>query len=105
MKLIAQLLAIGIGAVAAFTAYRLIKVNEPEEAEETEIFMPQENVEELEKERAEGTVWKDPSPTPNPNPVTLGSQGAPRDEEGRFYPTKIASAEDFGDWDDLGCQG
>lgn len=102
MKMIHRLLAIGIGAAAAFAAYRLVKVNDPEEDEETEIFMPQENAEALEEERAQGKVWPD---TPNPNPVTLGGQGAPRDEDGKFDPTQIASAEDFGDWDDLGCRG
>jgi len=24
---------------------------------------------------------------------------------GKLDPARIASAEDFGDWDDLGCQG
>lgn len=104
MKMIHRLLAVGVGMAAAFTAYRLIKVNQPEEDEETEIFMPQENAKELEEERAQGRVWSG-SPSPNPNPVTLGSQEAPRDEDGKFDPTRIASPEDFGDWDDLGCQG
>ena len=104
MKMIHRLLAVGVGMAAAFTAYRLIKVNQPEEDEETEIFMPQENAKELEEERGEGREWRDWR-SPNHYTVTLGSQEAPRDEDGKFDPTRIASPEDFGDWDDLGCQG
>ena len=46
-----------------------------------------------------------PDGGPNPNPVTLGAAEKPLDENGKLDPTRIASAEDFGDWDDLSCQG
>ena len=43
--------------------------------------------------------------TPIVNPVEAGSAVAPKDEKGNFDPTKIAAAEDFGDWEDQGCKG
>ena len=42
---------------------------------------------------------------PNPNPVEAGPAVAPKDENGRFDPTKIAEASDFGDWEEQGCKG
>ena len=42
---------------------------------------------------------------PNPNPVVAGPAVAPKDESGRFDPTKIAEASDFGDWEEQGCKG
>ena len=46
-----------------------------------------------------------PDAGPNVNPVTLGTAQRPLDENGRLDPTRIADPADFGDWDDLGCQG
>jgi len=43
--------------------------------------------------------------TPNPNPVEAGPAVAPKDESGKFDPTKIAEASDFGDWEEQGCKG
>ena len=42
---------------------------------------------------------------PNPNPVEAGPAAAPKDENGKFDPTKIAEASDFGDWEEQGCKG
>ena len=42
---------------------------------------------------------------PNPNPVEVGPAVAPKDENGKFDPTKIAEASDFGDWEEQGCRG
>ena len=42
---------------------------------------------------------------PNPNPVEAGPAVAPTDESGKFDPTKIAEASDFGDWEEQGCKG
>ena len=42
---------------------------------------------------------------PIPNPVEAGPAEAPRDETGKFDPTKIADASDFGDWEEQGCKG
>ena len=42
---------------------------------------------------------------PNPNPVEAGPAVAPKDVSGKFDPTKIAEASDFGDWEEQGCKG
>ena len=42
---------------------------------------------------------------PNPNPVEAGPAVAPKDESGKFDATKIADANDFGDWEEQGCKG
>ena len=42
---------------------------------------------------------------PNQNPVDAGPAVAPKDESGKFDPTKIAEASDFGDWEEQGCKG
>ena len=42
---------------------------------------------------------------PNPNPVEAAPAVAPKDENGKFDPTKIAEASDFGDWEEQGCKG
>ena len=42
---------------------------------------------------------------PNPNPGEAGPAVAPKDESGKFDPTKIAEASDFGDWEEQGCKG
>lgn len=42
---------------------------------------------------------------PNQNPVEAGPAAAPKDENGKFDPTKIAEASDFGDWEEQGCKG
>ena len=42
---------------------------------------------------------------PNPNPVEAGPAVAPKDENGKFDPTKIAEPSDFGDWEEQGCKG
>ena len=42
---------------------------------------------------------------PNQNPVEADPAVAPKDESGKFDPTKIAEASDFGDWEEQGCKG
>ena len=42
---------------------------------------------------------------PNQYPVEAGPAVAPKDESGKFDPTKIAEASDFGDWEEQGCKG
>lgn len=41
----------------------------------------------------------------NPNPVEAAPAQAPKDADGKFDATKIASPEDFANWEDMGCQG
>lgn len=43
--------------------------------------------------------------TPNVNPVRDVVEKAPVDADGKIDVEHIASPEDFGNWDDLGCQG
>ncbi len=46
-----------------------------------------------------------PDGGPNPNPVSnRPAPERPMREDGKLDPTRIASQEDFSDWDDLGCQ-
>lgn len=54
------------------------------------------------KTKAEGEAKAE---APNPNPVEVGPAVAPKDENGKFDPTKIAEASDFGDWEEQGCKG
>ena len=42
---------------------------------------------------------------PNPNPVEAGPAVVPKDENGKYVATKIADANDFGDWEEQGCKG
>lgn len=42
---------------------------------------------------------------PNPNPVAAAPAQAPKDADGKFDATQIASPEDFANWEDMGCQG
>ena len=58
--------------------------------------------------KAEGEVKAESeakAEAPNPNPVEVGPAVAPKDENGKFDPTKIADASDFGDWEEQGCKG
>lgn len=42
--------------------------------------------------------------SPNPNPVQDHTDPVPT-VDGKIDPTGIAKAEDFADWDEMGCQG
>lgn len=110
-----RLFSIILGIAAGAVAYKLLNdynktdhiegeyvevPTEPQQPQEPEEKQPEEH------QQAEATVYPHrPDRGPNPNPVTLGTAEKPLDENGRLDPTRIASAEDFGDWDDLGCQG
>lgn len=50
-------------------------------------------------------VAKPDDEAPNANPVRDTTEPVPTTEDGKLDVTKIASPEDFGNWDDLGCQG
>ena len=39
------------------------------------------------------------------DPEEAGPAVAPKDENGKFDPTKIADVSDFGDWEEQGCKG
>lgn len=57
------------------------------------------------KAEGEAKVEAPKAEAPNPNPVEVGPAVAPKDENGKFDPTKIAEASDFGDWEEQGCKG
>lgn len=65
---------------------------------------PAENAPQTQPETAEERPVYDPE-APNANPVEAGPAVAPRDESGKFDATKIADANDFGDWEEQGCKG
>ena len=75
-------------------------------AEETapEAPAPAENAPQAQPETAEERPVYDPE-APNANPVEAGPAVAPKDESGKFDATKIADANDFGDWEEQGCKG
>ncbi len=63
-----------------------------------------ENAPQTQPETAEERPVYDPE-APNANPVEAGPAVAPKDESGKFDATKIADANDFGDWEEQGCKG
>ena len=75
-----------------------------EAAEEAAPDAPAENAPQTQPETAEERPVYDPE-APNANPVEAGPAVAPKDESGKFDATKIADANDFGDWEEQGCKG
>lgn len=65
---------------------------------------PAENVPQTQPETAKERPVYDPE-APNANPVEAGPAVAPKDENGKIDVTKIADANDFGDWEEQGCKG
>ena len=65
---------------------------------------PAENAPQSQPETAEERPVYDPE-APNANPVEAGPAVAPKDENGKIDVTKIADANDFGDWEEQGCKG
>ena len=75
-----------------------------EAAEEAAPEAPAENAPQTQPETAEERPVYDPE-VPNANPVEAGPAVAPKDENGKIDVTKIADANDFGDWEEQGCKG
>ena len=69
-----------------------------------EASAPAENAPQTQPEIAAERPVYDPE-APNANPVEAGPAVAPKDESGKFDATKIADANDFGDWEEQGCKG
>lgn len=65
---------------------------------------PAEDAPQTQPETAAQRPVYDPD-APNANPVEAGPAVAPKDENGKFDATKIADANDFGDWEEQGCKG
>ena len=75
-----------------------------EAAEETAPEAPAENAPQTQPETAEERPVYDPE-APHANPVAAGPAVAAKDENGKIDVTKIADANDFGDWEEQGCKG
>ena len=73
-------------------------------AEEAAPEAPAEDAPQTQPETAAQRPVYDPE-APNANPVEAGPAVAPKDESGKFDATKIADANDFGDWEEQGCKG
>lgn len=73
-------------------------------AEEAAPEAPAEDASQTQPETAAERPVYDPE-APNANPVEAGPAVAPKDESGKFDATKIADANDFGDWEEQGCKG
>ena len=69
-----------------------------------EASAPAENAPQTQPETAAQRPAYDPE-APNANPVEAGPAVAPKDENGKIDVTKIADANDFGDWEEQGCKG
>ena len=132
MGMMRRLIAVGVGLAAGAAAATVLKKlndpildedevmippQQPEEADET-VEAPaaaeepaEATAQELTEPAAEEAKAEEPAPAPaaadapNTNPVQLGAAEAPVGEDGKLDPTRIASPEDFGNWDDLGCRG
>ncbi|MEG1153490.1 MAG: hypothetical protein RSB47_09060 [Ruthenibacterium sp.] len=101
---IKTLLGLGALAGAAFAAFKLVeKFDEVKDGEWTAMMgdMP-ENVTVETPEMAEVLYPEDYAPTPNVNPVEAPPVHTEKAE--KLDPTQIALAEDFQNWDELGCQ-
>ena len=75
-----------------------------EAAPEAPAPAPAENAPQTQPETAEERPVYDPE-APNANPVEAGPAVVPKDENGMIDATKIADANDFGDWEEQGCKG
>lgn len=104
MSVLRRLLSVGVGLAAGAFAYKLLKdYNDKNQLEGDYIELPLEK--NTEPEETHAPAWQ-PRPDNGPlvNPVSLGTAEKPLTEDGKLDPTRIASPEDFGDWDDMGCQ-
>ena len=73
-------------------------------AEEAAPEAPAEDAPQTQPETAAERPVYDPE-APNANPVEAGPAVVPKDENGKIDATKIADANDFGDWEEQGCKG
>lgn len=113
MGLIRRFLSIGLGIAAGAVACKLLRDYNNDghiEGEYVEIPLedashPAEPVSPATEPEQPAAAASRPDLGPNPNPVDLGAAEKPLTADGKLDATRIASAEDFGDWDDLGCRG
>ncbi|MBU3806476.1 MAG: DUF3918 family protein [Candidatus Fournierella pullistercoris] len=106
-----QVISMVVGIGAGALAYKLVQdYNARNKTEVKTEFESQEPQDQPEQEaKAEQSVVQYPARPdngPNVNPVSLGTLEKPIDHAtGKLDATRIASQEDFGDWDEWGCQG
>lgn len=106
MGFIRRFLSIGLGLAAGALAVKLLRDYNDDghiEGEYVEVPLTEDTGEQ--PAAAEQPHPAAPDAGPNPNPVDLGAAEKPFTADGRLDATRIASPEDFGDWDDLGCRG
>ena len=77
---------------------------DPKEAEKAAEAYAEGEAKAADEANAEAAAAETPEAA-NPNPVEAGPAVAPKDASGKFDPTKIAEASDFGDWEEQGCKG
>lgn len=85
-------------------AYAEAEAKAADAAAEAAPEAPAEDAPQTQPETAVERPVYDPD-APNANPVEAGPAVAPKDENGKFDATKIADANDFGDWEEQGCKG
>ena len=118
MGILHRLLSVSVGVAAGTLAYKLLKdYNDKNLIEGEYVTLPVEaDAQPAPQGNSEPAIGQEPQPAPqkaaqkpdngpNVNPVTLGTAEKPIMENGKLDPLRIACAEDFGEWDDMGCQG
>lgn len=108
MALWKNVAALGVAAGLAALAFRLVRRQEEKtlftgEWAETMGEFPEETLSADEAEDLYRLAREEGDLGPNANPVEASPARA--EDGGRLDPLEIAKAEDFQDWDDLGCQG
>ncbi len=98
--------AVAVTGAAIVVLDKILNDKAPLHVEEIEFPEDAENdAEEAAKTAQAYAEGEAKAEAPNPNPVEVGPAVAPKDENGKFDPTKIAEASDFGDWEEQGCKG
>ena len=98
--------AVAVTGAAIVVLDKILNDKAPLHVEEIEFPEDAENdAEEAAKTAQAYAEGEAKTEAPNPNPVEVGPAVAPKDENGKFDPTKIADASDFGDWEEQGCKG
>lgn len=98
--------ALAAGAAAAVAVFKKVQ-EEAQQEEVIEVDAPETNempVDITEDWGVEETVFVTEPETQAPAPQTAQSSPWVNPVEAKVDPTRIASPEDFQNWDDLGCQ-
>lgn len=113
MGFMRRFLSVGLGIAAGAAAYKIMKdYNKDGHIEGDFVEVPptadcDPSQEQAQHPQPEEPVWHpaEGPDAPNVNPVTnADAPTAPRTEDGKIDPTRLASPEDFQDWDSLGCK-